>query len=220
MVRCEWRVPPFLILHSQFFILSTQPHIILGIDPGTLVMGFGLIAVRKSSITLVEMGVLQLARHKDHAERLRLIYTTIESLIKVHRPACAAIEAPFFGKNVQSMLKLGRAQGVAIAAATVNGVEAIEYSPNKVKQSITGRGHASKEQVWEMLRHTLSLQDETPQYMDATDAVAVALCHHYQSRLPAAMLVNPDVPAVLKRKSSAKARSWEAFAALNPKRIE
>lgn len=180
-------------------------------------MGFGLIAVSKSSVTLVEMGVLQLARHKDHAERLRLIYTKIESLIKTHRPLCAAIEAPFFGKNVQSMLKLGRAQGVAIAAATVNGLSATEYSPNKVKQSITGRGHATKEQVWEMIRHTLSLQEETPQYWDATDAIAVALCHHYQNRLPAALLANPDVPIVKRR--TAKGQSWEAFATLNPGRI-
>ena len=195
------------------------PHIILGIDPGTLVMGFGLIAVSKSSVTLVEMGVLQLARHKDHSERLRLIYTKIESLIQLHRPLCAAIEAPFFGKNVQSMLKLGRAQGVAIAAATVNGLEATEYSPNKVKQSITGRGHATKEQVWEMIRHTLSLQEETPKYWDATDAIAVALCHHYQNKFPAALLANPSMP-ITKRKASSKAQSWEAFAALNPGRVD
>lgn len=192
------------------------PQIILGIDPGTLFMGYGLIAVRKNSVVLVEMGVLQLARQKDHYERLKLIYTKIEGLIHQHRPTIAAIEAPFFGKNVQSMLKLGRAQGVAIAAATVNGLEAIEYSPNKVKQSITGRGHATKDQVWQMIRHTLQLQEETPEYMDATDAVAVALCHHYQNRLPAALLNNPTVPVAKRTK---KGPSWEAFAALNPGRI-
>jgi crossover junction endodeoxyribonuclease RuvC len=192
-----------------------QPHVILGIDPGTLFMGYGLIAVNKSSVTLVEMGVLRLARQKDHAERLRLIYTTIEGLIHTYKPIVAAIEAPFFGKNVQSMLKLGRAQGVAIAAATVNGIDAIEYSPNKVKQSITGRGHATKEQVWEMLRHTLGIEGETPPYMDATDALAVALCHHYQDRMPAAL----QGSGVSVKKRSSKQVDWAQFAAQNPERI-
>ena len=193
----------------------TPPHIILGIDPGTLFMGFGLIAVCKNNVTLVEMGVLRLARHKDHAERLRLIYITIEGLIHAHRPVAAAIEAPFFGKNVQSMLKLGRAQGVAIAAATVNGLAAIEYSPNKVKQSITGRGHATKEQVWEMLRHTLSLQNEAPPCMDATDALAVALCHHYQNKLPAAL----NAPLTTNKKRRSRQGDWAQFAAAHPDRI-
>ena len=192
---------------------AQQPQIILGIDPGTLVMGFGLIAVHKSSITLVEMGVLHLARHKDHAERLELIFTKIQSLIQEYKPTAAAIEAPFFGKNVQSMLKLGRAPGVAIAAAMVNGLQAVEYSPNKVKQSITGRGHASKEQVWEMLRHTLKLL-EAPPYMDATDAVAVALCHHYQQRLPVAEEASAG------KKRVRKTTDWAQFAALNPDRVE
>jgi crossover junction endodeoxyribonuclease RuvC len=178
-------------------------------------MGFGLIAVRKNSVTLVEMGVLRLARQKDHAERLRLIYTTIEALIQTHKPIVAAIEAPFFGKNVQSMLKLGRAQGVAIAAATVNGLEAIEYSPNKVKQSITGRGHATKEQVWEMLRRILDLQEDPSDSMDATDAVAVALCHHYQSKLAAAL----NAPLTTEKKRRNKQTDWAQFAALHPDRI-
>jgi crossover junction endodeoxyribonuclease RuvC len=193
-----------------------QPHVILGIDPGTLFMGYGLIAVNKSSVTLVEMGVLRLAREKDHAERLRLIYTTIQDLINTYKPMVAAIEAPFFGKNVQSMLKLGRAQGVAIAAATVNGIDAIEYSPNKVKQSITGRGHASKEQVWEILRHTLNLTGETPPYMDATDALAVAVCHHYQDRMPAELKGS----GVSTKKRSSKKADWAQFAAQNPERVE
>ncbi|MEO6830979.1 MAG: crossover junction endodeoxyribonuclease RuvC [Chitinophagaceae bacterium] len=190
-------------------------RVILGIDPGTLFMGFALIAASKNKVSLLEIGVLRLARHKDHAERLRLIYVTIEALIKKHKPVAAAIEAPFFGKNVQSMLKLGRAQGVAIAAATVNGLTAVEYSPNKVKQSITGRGHASKEQVWEMLRHTLQLQDEKPEFMDATDALAVALCHHYQDRLDA--VLQSPLTAPTKRKT--KTSDWAQFAAMNPKRI-
>ncbi len=191
------------------------PQVILGIDPGTLFMGFGLIAVRKNSVTLLEMGVLRLARQKDHAERLRLIYTTIEALIRTHKPTVAAIEAPFFGKNVQSMLKLGRAQGVAIAAATVNGLQAIEYSPNKVKQSITGRGHATKEQVWEMLRRTLHLEQDIPDSMDATDAVAVALCHHFQSRLG----IELNAPLTTEKKRRSKKADWSQFATLHPERV-
>lgn len=196
-------------------VTVSPQHIILGIDPGTLFMGYGLVAVRKNSVTLMEMGVLRLARQKDHAERLRLIYTTIESLIQTYKPAVAAIEAPFFGKNVQSMLKLGRAQGVAIAAATVNGLQAIEYSPNKVKQSITGRGHATKEQVWEMLRRTLNVAQDIPDSMDATDAVAVALCHYFQSRLAVAL----NTPLTTEKKRRSKKADWAQFAAANPERI-
>lgn len=106
--------------------MQQDPHIILGIDPGTLVMGYGLIAINKNNVSLVEMGVLQLAKNKDHIERLELIYKKMESLIKIHSPVAVAIEAPFFGKNVQSMLKLGRAQGVAMAAAMMCGLKAVD----------------------------------------------------------------------------------------------
>lgn len=192
-----------------------QPtQIILGIDPGTLVMGYGLIAVDKANIRLVEMGVLHLSKYKNHPERLQLIFKKIESLIKSHQPQAVAIEAPFFGKNVQSMLKLGRAQGVAIAAAMMHDLEAIEYAPRKVKQSITGKGAASKEQVWEMLQRILKF-DERPEFMDATDAVAVALCHHYQSRHP--QLDNPKLPT---KKISTKKQSWDQFIAQNQGRIK
>lgn len=204
-----------VVLFTMKPAIETPPQVILGIDPGTLFMGFGLIAVRKNSVSLVEMGVLRLARQKDHAERLRLIYTTIESLIQTHKPVCAAIEAPFFGKNVQSMLKLGRAQGVAIAAATVNGLQATEYSPNKVKQCITGRGHATKEQVWEILRRILGLEEDAAQSMDATDALAVALCHHFQQKLPAAL----QAPLTTEKKRRSKAADWAQFAAANPERV-
>ena len=188
-------------------------QIILGIDPGTLVMGYGLIAVNKSNISLVEMGVLQLSKHKDHAERLHLIFKKMESLIKIHQPVAVAIEAPFFGKNVQSMLKLGRAQGVAIAAAMMSGLHATEYAPRKVKQSITGRGNATKEQVLKMLQHTLNIVEDV-RFMDATDAVAVALCHHYQGRTVA---FKTDVAPKKKAKST---NSWASFVALNPDRIK
>lgn len=193
-------------------LLQQDTQIILGIDPGTLVMGYGLIAVNKNKVSLVEMGVLQLSKHDDHAERLELIYRKMETLITLHKPSAVAIEAPFFGKNVQSMLKLGRAQGVAIAAAMKFGLRAEEYAPRKIKQSITGRGNASKEQLWEMLQHTLGFQEDV-KFMDATDAVGVALCHHYQTKLPV-----PKTP-VKKTTAKAKKTSWAAFLSENPDRI-
>lgn len=193
-------------------LLQQDTQIILGIDPGTLVMGYGLIAVNKNKVSLVEMGVLQLSKHDDHAERLELIYRKMETLITLYKPSAVAIEAPFFGKNVQSMLKLGRAQGVAIAAAMKFGLRAEEYAPRKIKQSITGRGNASKEQLWEMLQHTLGFQEDV-KFMDATDAVGVALCHHYQTRMPV-----PKTP-VKKTTAKAKKSSWAAFLSENPDRI-
>ena len=188
-------------------------QIILGIDPGTLVMGYGLIAVNKSSVSLIEMGVLQLSKHKDHAERLRLIFKKMEGLIGEHKPVAVAIEAPFYGKNVQSMLKLGRAQGVAIAAAMMCGLQAVEYAPRKIKQSITGRGNATKEQVLAMLRHTLHIVEDV-RFMDATDAVAVALCHHYQHKT-----IEIAGDNVVKAKKPKK-DSWASFVAANPGRIK
>lgn len=138
--------------------------------------------------------------------------------MKLHKPAAVAIEAPFFGKNVQSMLKLGRAQGVAIAAAMMAGLEATEYAPRKIKQSITGRGSATKVQVWQMLQHILKFEEDV-RFMDATDAVAVALCHHYQNRFPElqkkAAAVNP-----LMKRSSKKANNWDNFLTMNPDRIK
>ncbi len=193
--------------------MQRKPQIILGIDPGTLVMGYGLIAVDKNKISLVEMGVLQLARHQDHAVRLELIFRKMEMLIRTHQPVSVAIEAPFFGKNVQSMLKLGRAQGVAMAAAMMHGLQAVEYAPRKIKQSISGRGNATKEQVWQMLQHTLKFEEDV-RFMDATDAVAVALCHHYQERLPQA----PANGTIIK-KTTGKKSSWADFAANNPGRV-
>ena len=194
--------------------MQADSRIILGIDPGTVVMGYGLISIDKNKISLVEMGVLQLAKRQDHAERLELIFRKVENLIRIHRPGAMAIEAPFFGKNVQSMLKLGRAQGVAIAAGMMHGLNAVEYAPRKIKQSVSGRGNASKEQVRQMLQHTLKL-DEDMRFMDATDAVAVALCHHYQSRLPTA----PDSSSGVKIPSGKKS-DWAQFAAANPDRIK
>ena len=185
--------------------------IILGIDPGTLMMGHGIVAVNGSSMQLIEMNVLKLSGKKDNYERLQTIHLQIVSLIKKYKPHEFAIEAPFFGKNVQSMLKLGRAQGVAIAAAISAGLPVTEYSPRKIKQSITGNGNADKEQVWKMLKHILTLE-EKPRHFDATDALAVAICHHFQGKLPV------QTPLV-KKKVSKKNNGWEDFITKNPGRV-
>ncbi len=177
-------------------------------------MGYGLISVNKSNVSLIEMGVLHLSKYKDHAERLHLIFKKMESLISLHKPVAVAIEAPFFGKNVQSMLKLGRAQGVAMAAAMMSGLQATEYSPRKIKQSVTGRGNATKEQVWKMLQHTLNIVDDV-KFMDATDAVAVALCHHYQFRT-AALVQKTDIQKPKQKKKG----GWESFIQQNPDRVK
>jgi crossover junction endodeoxyribonuclease RuvC len=192
---------------------DTNKKVILGIDPGTLVMGYGLVAVNGDTASLVEMGILKLSHKDDHSERLHLIFKKIESLIQLYKPTSVAIEAPFFGKNVQSMLKLGRAQGVAIAAAMAAGLHATEYAPRKIKQSITGKGNATKEQVWKMLQTILKFEEESP-YMDATDALAVALCHYYQMGNPVSSITGPKVP------KGKKQNSWEAFVQVNPDRVK
>jgi crossover junction endodeoxyribonuclease RuvC len=197
-----------------------KDKIILGIDPGTLVMGYGLIAIKSSKISLLEMGVLQLSKYKNHPERLELIFRKMETLIKFHQPNAVAIEAPFFGKNVQSMLKLGRAQGVAIAAAMMHNLEAIEYAPRKIKQSITGKGSANKEQVWEMLQRILNFK-ERPEFMDATDALAVAVCHHFQTSIPTS-ITNPNTTLEQLNKISKvkKSENWNQFLLNNPSRVK
>lgn len=187
--------------------------IILGIDPGTLIMGYGLISVDKNKLSLVEMGVLKLSRHKDHGKRLHFIFEKVSALVQIHQPEAVALEAPFFGKNVQSMLKLGRAQGVAIAAAMAHGSSTVEYAPREIKQAVTGNGNASKEQVWKMLQSQLNFQDD-PRYLDATDAVSVALCHHYKSK---GQLV---ASAGIKTGRKAKTAGWAEFLEKNPGRIK
>jgi len=184
--------------------------IILGIDPGTLMMGYGIIEVHNNTPHLKEMNVIKLSGKKDNHERLQMIHEKVLCLIQEHRPHEFAIEAPFFGKNVQSMLKLGRAQGVAIAAAMSAKLSVTEYSPKKVKQSITGNGNADKEQVWKMLQRILSI-DERPSHYDATDALAVAICHHFQSNSRFHLNGN-------KKKISKKKNAWEEFIKKNPAR--
>lgn len=191
-----------------------QSKIILGIDPGTVVMGYGLIRAAGDKLSLIEMGVLRLPTSKDSYERLRLIHQKVHELIGRFGPADFAIEAPFFGKNVQSMLKLGRAQGVAIATAMQAGIPVTEYSPKKVKKSITGNGSAEKEKVWKMLQRILELQENIPAY-DASDALAVAVCHYYQCRT--GELLGEAQNGSGKRK---KAGSWEDFIRLNPGKVQ
>lgn len=177
-------------------------RIILGIDPGTNIMGYGLIHIKGNKMELIVMGVLRLEKVENHPLKLQRIFDRTIALIDEYKPDELAIEAPFFGKNVQSMLKLGRAQGVAIAAALSRNMPIQEYSPKKIKQSITGNGNASKEQVSAMLKSLLNFK-ETPEFLDATDGLAAAVCHYFQ-RKPG---------------SAAKSYSgWKAFLADNPKK--
>ncbi len=162
-----------------------KDQVILGIDPGTTVMGYGLIRVSGNKAGLIAMGVLELKKYIDHYHKLQKIFSRTLSLVDEFRPDSLAIEAPFFGKNVQSMLKLGRAQGVAISAALYRDLPVYEYAPLKIKMAITGNGRASKEQVADMLRRYLriSQEDMLPQ-LDATDGLAAAYCHFLQSGNP------------------------------------
>ncbi len=178
--------------------------VILGIDPGTNIMGYGLIAIDSKDAQLISLGVVNLSKIENHALKLKMIFEKTIFLIDHYHPDELAIEAPFFGKNVQSMLKLGRAQGVAMAAALYRSIPIFEYSPKKIKQSITGNGNASKEQVAAMLQTILKFK-ETSDYLDATDGLAVALCHHFQKG---------------KDDGSGKSFSgWKSFLAANPDRI-
>jgi len=180
----------------------TGEKIILGIDPGTNIMGFGIITVSGNTVSLVTLGVLKLVKTADHPLKLKHIFEKCVELIEEHKPDELAIEAPFFGKNVQSMLKLGRAQGVAMAAALSRSVPIFEYSPRKIKQSITGMGGASKEQVASMLKNILSL-DDVPEQLDASDGLAVAVCHFFQKG---------------KTGTDKKFSGWKSFLTENPER--
>lgn len=180
--------------------------VIIGIDPGTNVMGYGVLGILRGKPSVVAMGVLRLNRMEDHYMRLHRIHERVLGLVEQYLPDEFAIEAPFFGKNVQSMLKLGRAQGVAMAAALSRDIPIAEYEPRKVKMAITGNGAASKEQVQEMLVRILKIPRENllPE-LDATDALGVALCHFYESS-------RPSLPAGPK--------SWKEFVARNPGRVK
>jgi crossover junction endodeoxyribonuclease RuvC len=182
-----------------------RERIILGIDPGTIIMGYGLLRVIDNKPSLEAMGVLQLNKYESHYLRLKKIFERVTGLIDQYHPDEMAIEAPFFGKNVQSMLKLGRAQGVAMTAALERDIPIFEYAPLKIKLSITGNGDASKEQVAGMLQRYLHIPQESmlPQ-LDATDGLAAALCHFFQLKNPV---------------SDKKYTGWKDFINKNPGKI-
>lgn len=194
---------------------TTTSKIILGIDPGTLVMGYGIIRVQGQQVSLVDLGVLKPGKAKEGLKRLQLIYETVSGLVRQYKPTDFAIEAPFFGKNVQSMLKLGRAQGVAMAAALQFDLPVTEYAPKKVKQSVTGNGNATKDQVARMLQALFQIED-TPKQYDATDALAVAFCHHLQSGKKWMIPATGSEKSVPKK---GKKNDWAAFVAQNAGRI-
>lgn len=197
--------------------IQKYDRIILGIDPGTIVMGYGLIGINGKSCELINFGVLKLDKYNDYALKLKKIFERTCGIIDEYKPDEMAIEAPFFGKNVQSMLKLGRAQGVAIAAAMSRELKVIEYSPRKIKQMITGNGASSKEQVAAMLKHVFKF-NEAPEKFDATDGLAAAYCHFIHSKSP----VNALKKETKSRTKSAKSKnnSWEQFVNRNPERIK
>ena len=183
-----------------------EDNIILGIDPGTTIMGFGIIKATSKKMSLIQMNELQLKKYENHFLKLQKIFERTQEIIDEFHPDEIAIEAPFFGKNVQSMLKLGRAQGVAFSAALSREVSIAEYAPRKVKKAITGSGSASKEQVAAMVQRTLKLKDDQmPKHLDATDGLAVALCHHFQ-------LISPTM-----QKGGS---GWKAFIKDNPERVK
>ena len=184
--------------------MSLKDKIILGIDPGTTIMGFGLIRVNNQAMELIQLHELQLKKYNDHYLKLQKIFNSTIGIIDQFHPDEISIEAPFFGKNVQSMLKLGRAQGVAMAAGLSRQIPITEYSPKKIKMSITGNGNATKEQVAKMLQ-SLSLIKEIPKNLDATDGLAAAVCHFYNQG-------RPD--------NSKTYSGWKAFISQNPKKIK
>jgi len=197
--------------------LQKQAKIILGIDPGTIIMGYGLVLCSGNELSLIAMGVLKLSARNDPYERLRLIHKKVKDLIGEYHPHDFAIEAPFFGKNVQSMLKLGRAQGVAIATAMSAGLPVTEYSPRKIKQSVTGNGNSGKEQVWKMLQTILHLGEEIKEY-DASDALAVAVCHHFQARsVSSTQAAAPSRPVGSPARK--KLSDWGDFIKQNPAKV-
>lgn len=192
-----------LALYLYITILKTE-KIILGIDPGTTIMGFGLIKVIDKKMEFLQLNELQLKKYTDHYVKLKVIFERTVELIETYHPDEIAIEAPFFGKNVQSMLKLGRAQGVAMAAGLSRQIPIIEYSPKKIKMAITGNGNASKEQVAKMLQSLLGLK-ELPVNLDSTDGLAAAVCHFFNAG---------------KQETGKNYTGWAAFVKQNENRIK
>ena len=185
--------------------ILTKDKIILGIDPGTNILGFGVIGINAKGPYYIDMGVFDLRKISDPFEKLANIFAGVSELIEEHKPDQLAVESPFYGKNAQVILKLGRAQGAALTAAVMQGIPVAEYAPRKAKIAICGNGAASKEQVAMMIQKTLNVTLEA-KYLDATDALAIALCHHYQMTNPLA--------------GTGGKTDWKKFLADNPDRIK
>lgn len=201
----EHHMSIILNLTSDTKIKSIKPTKIIGIDPGTNILGYAILDTGHKTPKVQDIGVIKLSHYSDHQTKLKEIFLQIQEIIETYLPQSMAIEAPFYGKNVQSMLKLGRAQGVAMAAAMTMGLEIIEYSPKKIKQSITGNGNAAKEQVAAMLNNMLNFKVEE-HYLDATDALAAAMTHYHQ-------LSHGGV-------SVPKGTNWKKFLKENPGRVK
>lgn len=185
--------------------VKNYERVIMGIDPGTNVMGYGVLGVNGRKAEVIVLGVIELSRFESHYKRLHRIFERVSGLAEQYLPDEVALEAPFYGKNVQSMLKLGRAQGVAMAAVLDRDIPVAEYAPRTIKMAVTGNGRASKEQVSNMLRHLLDMRDaDVPKFLDATDALAVALTHLYETDKP---------------QTAPGPKSWADFLAKNPDRI-
>ena len=183
--------------------MEKKERVILGIDPGTNIMGYGIIKCLDKNISLIVLDILKLSKYENHALKLRKIFETTLSLIDQYNPDECALEDPFYGKNVQSMLKLGRAQGVAMAAALYRDIPIFEYSPRKIKQSITGNGSSSKEQVSKMLQNLMKIA-VVPKELDATDGLAVAVCHYFQGNFTS---------------TEKKYSGWKSYISNNPKKL-
>ena len=184
---------------------AIKSHTILGIDPGTNLLGYGVISIEDKHPHFLDMGVLDLRKEKDPYRKLGLIYEKVSWLIDYYHPDAVACESPFYGKNAQVILKLGRAQGAAITAASHKGVDVFEYAPREAKMAIVGNGAASKEQVNVMVQRTLGISFD-PKYLDATDALGIALCHHFHRQSPLAGIKSKG--------------GWEKFIAENPNRVK
>ena len=191
-------------------LVEKKERVIMGIDPGTAIMGYGLILEKGSKIELISMGVVKMGHLDDHFLKLQRIFEKTTALLEEYKPDILALEAPFYAKNIQVTLKLGRAQGIAMAAALARNIPVIEYAPRKIKQSITGNGNASKEQVALMLQRLLNFK-ETPEFLDATDGLSVAVCHSFQR------IGTSSSGSGSKSKSYS---GWESFVSDNQKRVK
>lgn len=190
--------------NPKSFIFAVMEKVILGIDPGSNVTGYGVVKTVGSKVTVLDMGIFKMPKSDDHFDKLKAIFNATVKIIEKHNPQEFAVEAPFYGNNVQSMLKLGRAQGIAIAAALSKNIPVCEYAPREVKQSITGNGAASKEQVAAMLKQMYGITIDE-KYMDATDGLAVAVCHAFRHKIQG---------------PKETLSGWEAFVKKNPGRVK